>query len=160
MQEGHDRFWSKVDKSAGPDGCWEWTGYRYRGYGKFRHNGKSTKAHRVSLELSGHDIGALHVMHACDNPGCVNPSHLRTCTHAQNMSDRDTKDRVRHGDAHPYSKLTRECVRQLRILAKIGISVSELARMFGVSQPTARKAVLGITWKRSVQESPLELAKA
>ncbi len=24
------RFWAKVDKSAGPDGCWMWTAHAHR----------------------------------------------------------------------------------------------------------------------------------
>jgi len=35
MQELPDRFWSKVDQSAGPNACWPWTAYRNPGgYGE------------------------------------------------------------------------------------------------------------------------------
>ena len=95
-----ERFWAKVDKSAGPESCWEWLAHRNRtGYGKFkvRHDKPPALAHRHSYELtSGQPVpNELSVRHSCDNPGCVNPAHLSLGTHQDNM-----RDAVERGRTH------------------------------------------------------------
>lgn len=87
-----ERFWPKVDRRGDGD-CWLWLGGKMkRGYGVLTQNagGKRVRllAHRVSVLLSGREIPAdREVMHACDNPPCVNPSHLVVGTHRENMRD-------------------------------------------------------------------------
>jgi hypothetical protein len=90
-----ERFWSKVSKS---DGCWLWIAYRdEKGYGAFGFKGKVQRAHRVAYELAlGPIAPGMHVLHSCDNPSCVNPSHLRLGTHADNMRDRIERGRNPH----------------------------------------------------------------
>jgi HNH endonuclease len=68
-------FWAKVLIG---DGCWEWTGARQKGYGKF---GASWFAHRLSyLLLVGPIPQGLQLDHLCRNPGCVAPNHLEPVT--------------------------------------------------------------------------------
>ena len=79
-------FWSKVIKT---EACWEWGGYKTRGYGRFgfRRINKSVSfsAHRFSYELARGEIpDGLVIDHACHNRGCVNPEHLRVVTTKQN----------------------------------------------------------------------------
>lgn len=84
-----ERFWSKVDKSAG-DGCWPWTASRDRnGYGQFGLGGKMRRAHRVAYELAtGRPIPAgMQVDHRCRNRPCVRPDHLRLATNKQNQEN-------------------------------------------------------------------------
>ena len=97
------RFWSKVEISAG-DTCWEWAGSCLKKklpYGQFsistRHGRKMWKAHRVSWALVFGNIpeGYL-VLHRCDNPKCVRPSHLFLGTAEDNMQDMVRKKR--HAD--------------------------------------------------------------
>lgn len=97
-------FWKKVDV-RGENECWMWNAGRDRGgYGKFGVDGKTQKAHRVSFFLANGYIEADKVaMHLCDNPGCVNPAHLKLGTHTENIADRDTKGRTARGDEH-YSR--------------------------------------------------------
>ena len=81
-----DRFWSKVDKSGGPNACWLWKGrLTGRGYGAWWADGKNAVAHKVALALSGNPIPTgLVADHVCRNRLCVNPGHLRAVTARQN----------------------------------------------------------------------------
>ena len=106
-----ERFWTKVDRSGGPDACWPWMGHRTRqGYGQVKILGKSTPAHRVAWELTngpiplGDHFGTTCACHRCDNPPCCNPAHLFLGTMADNVADRDAKGRgVFLGPTRPSS---------------------------------------------------------
>lgn len=108
------RFWSRVDKSGGPDACWPWTGGRGNQYGKAGGVIPGEQfAHRVAFILTNGRKpeaaqlfrGAACVLHSCDNPPCCNPAHLREGTMADNMRDRDERGRDRfsrgYGPARP-----------------------------------------------------------
>jgi hypothetical protein len=85
------RFRSNVDTSAGPDGCWLWTGYRHpkSGYGHFQIRARQTiGAHRFSYELASGMFWPwfqhLQIDHRWTCPKhCVNPAHLRPATRKQ-----------------------------------------------------------------------------
>jgi hypothetical protein len=69
--------------------CWPWLGTkRQDGYGYFWRDGVRVYAHRAVRELffGGIPDGAV-VRHSCDNPRCVNPMHLLTGSHLDNMRD-------------------------------------------------------------------------
>jgi hypothetical protein len=80
-------------------GCWEWTASFARGgYGQFststQDGCKWYRAHRFAHEaFIGPVPEGYVVMHKCDNPKCVNPDHLTSGTHADNIKDRDKKGR-------------------------------------------------------------------
>ena len=42
------RFWQKVDQQA--IGCWIWIGAKSGGYGSYRHQGHTVRAHRLIWE--------------------------------------------------------------------------------------------------------------
>lgn len=90
------RFWSKVDK-RGPEDCWEWRGHiGSNGYGRFHAGTSDVPAHRFALAVAA-DIEPdpeKVVMHLCDNPPCVNPSHLREGTYSENARDAIAKGRM------------------------------------------------------------------
>lgn len=46
------------------------------GYGICHFNGKSKRAHRIVMLLSGKDISGRKILHCCGNPSCCNPDHL------------------------------------------------------------------------------------
>lgn len=85
-----DRFWSRVDKGSGPEGCWEWTGLRLpTGYGQMSVRGKVRRMHRYSYELAHGPISeGAFIGHLCHNPACVNPAHLREATPGLNAQNR------------------------------------------------------------------------
>ena len=78
-KDSPEHFWSRLDRSGGPDACWPWTGaLKPAGYGELTWRGrKGYVAHRVALELTGIEIPAgWHVDHLCSNKRCANPAHL------------------------------------------------------------------------------------
>lgn len=90
-----ERFWPKVDKRCS-DECWVWRGGRYsRGYGRFFLAGKSARAHRIAWQLANGEAvpAGMIVCHSCDNPPCVNPSHLWLGTGTDNYADMVQKGR-------------------------------------------------------------------
>ena len=134
-------LWAKVDKSAGDDGCWPYTGSTdRRGYGRPGRavvRGTETKryyAHRRSYEIHVGPIpdGKL-IMHTCDNPPCCNPKHLRIGTDAQNNADMRRKGRHAKGDEFPQAKLNADKVREIRQLLAAGKGRNEIAPLFGIS---------------------------
>lgn len=141
------RFWSKVAITANPDKCWLWDGAKdSRGYGRFNlggHNGKTLLAHRFSWELTNGELSPdLDVCHHCDNPNCVNPSHLFLGTHKDNMNDRDKKGRFPH-------KLTADDVQAIRDRYAVGdIFQKDLGRLFGISQTQVWAIVRYRNWNR------------
>jgi hypothetical protein len=87
------RFSRFINKT---DSCWLWTGSKnITGYGKFYCKGKDFLAHRFSFSVA-HGITLLPeqiLLHSCDNPACVRPSHLTVGTHADNVADSLAKGR-------------------------------------------------------------------
>lgn len=126
-------FWNKVDKSAGDQGCWVWTGHREAaGYGRFFFPGDGARsAHRISAYLAGmieslSSKGGDWVLHKCDNPPCVNPEHLFVGTPRDNAEDMVKK--LRHSHILSDNNI-------ITILAarKQKVRVKTLAEHFGVS---------------------------
>lgn len=111
LQRDEERFWSKVDKSSHPMGCWLWTGTK-NAYGRGNHSvaqfkgaaireGRETiQAHVYAYILTfgsrplGHGAGrgasGIILAHTCDNGhnGCVNPHHLQATTQGKNQQDK------------------------------------------------------------------------
>lgn len=143
------RFWKYVDK-RGADECWEWTGSRRSlGYGQLSIKDYPFKAHRVSFVIAN-GWEPESVCHTCDNPPCVNPTHLFGGSPADNAADRTSKGRSRNdpvrGEASPNAKLTEALVRDARQKHLQGMGFHALARHFGVARKTITQAVRGEKW--------------
>lgn len=143
-----DRFWSKVN--IGEDSkCWEWRGARLpRGYGKFGVRGAGSGwqlAHRVAWELAYDKIPeGLCVCHHCDNPSCVNPSHLFLGTYADNNADMAAKGRRAQA---PTAKISETDVLEIRRLyAGADLGYQEIGEMFGVCAGTVGRIVRRDSW--------------
>lgn len=135
----------------GDDECWGWKySQQPSGYSQIRVDGTTQLAHRLSYELHYGPIPpGLHVCHKCDNRECVNPNHLFLGTHADNMRDRDSKGRVRHGQDHPCAILAEQDVVAIRVLAEQGIRQQVIAAKFGVQLNEVSRIVRGERWSRA-----------
>jgi hypothetical protein len=128
-----------LDSTALSDkGCWEWTGQITAwGYGVLSVEGKKALAHRVSAEVLGSVvIDGVCVLHRCDNPRCINPSHLFTGTQLDNVKDRVEKGRCggAAGERNGRSRLSASDVAGiLRMIDERAVSQTVIAEMFGVS---------------------------
>ena len=154
-----DRFWAKVDR-RGPNDCWNWTATKSRdGYGHI-HTDRlhAEKAHRVSYRLHFGEIpSGMAVMHRCDNPSCVNPSHLELGTLAENNADRNAKGRqaagerlslVKRGERHGAAKLSEHDVVAIRERFAAGrVSQDELALEYGVSRTNISAIIVRRSWR-------------
>lgn len=160
-----DRFWSKVDRTHGPDSCWEWTAARVQGYGQFCvRDHKPTRAHRVAwLLVNGEIPSGLFVCHRCDNPPCVNPAHLFLGTPQDNMADMLAKgrkatgwhllhpERIPRGEANHYAKLTTANVIEIRGVASNTERDLRFAERFNVSLHTIRSVRARKTWRHVLE---------
>ena len=140
-----ERFWTKVDRRGDSD-CWVWLGSCNRdGYGVFWHGewrGGDSKngpimglAHRWVYENEVGEIPSkMYVLHNCDEPSCVNPRHLFIGTQAENVADCSRKGRRNQSRV---LKLTPEQRAEIADMYASGEgSQSEIAKLYGVSQPT------------------------
>lgn len=149
-----ERFWEKVDKSGSVPRhmrhlgiCWNWTaGKMPFGYGTFAigtpERKQNVRAHRYSYELShGAVPKGLCVLHHCDNPACVRPSHLFVGTQSDNRSDCSKKGR------NPSHKLTPDEVREIRLQRLNGSTQQAIAGRFQVSHIVIGHIVRGESYK-------------
>lgn len=143
-QSDINRFHSKYSISS--DGCWEWQGsLNFKGYGWFRVQGRTWKAHRFSYTVFHGDIPkGVHIMHLCDNPGCVNPDHLKPGTNADNVSDRQAKGRGRWDHLTKTDEATVIRVREMRAN---GAKHSDIAEAVGLEVHHVSDICQRRTWK-------------
>lgn len=120
------------------DGCIPWSGYILSsGYGQVKVNGKKWLAHRlVYTQIHGDIPNGLVVRHMCDNPSCVNPSHLELGTQSDNIKDCVARGR------HHNMKLSADDVRAIRNDTR---SSRKVAAIYGIDH----KAVLNIRNRKS-----------
>jgi hypothetical protein len=123
-----ERFWSKVMVRESEE-CWPWIGnLNTHGYGHIKINGDNVIATRFIWKLLfGSMPDGMCVCHHCDNPKCVNPSHLFLGTHSDNKKDSVSKNRHHRpiGESNGSAKLSacqvsaiREDKRVLREIAQ------------------------------------------
>lgn len=154
-----DKIWARVDRSGGPDACWIWMGGKIRGYGRININGRPTYVHRASLaeHLGRSLLPGMEACHHCDNPACVNPTHLWEGTRTQNHADMVAKDRHQRGTRHERVKVSPTDVIACRYVAQMfGIGHRPLAKALGVCHTTIGRAIAGVTWKSADSQEQTE----
>lgn len=144
----HERFMAKVEKT---ESCWVWTARKTcQGYGRISVGNVNKLAHRVAFELFAGDVpNGLHVLHSCDNPSCVNPSHLWLGTNNDNVADKMKKGRAPShvGEKNGNSRLTPEDVLAIRIEFNSGISRDELSRNYGIAAQYVNQIAAKKVWR-------------
>lgn len=157
-----DRFLRHVAMGTGDLApCWPWTGGRRpKGYGVFAITSrKQTPAHRFSFALYHGREPREMVLHMCDNPCCVNPTHLMDGTHGENMRQMADRRRAAREDRHHKAILTPFEVVAIVALSRSGdYSTRELAALFSVSQPTISAISRGEQWPDMVAMADAMLA--
>jgi hypothetical protein len=140
------KFESMIRKGSGSE-CWPWLrGKNTSGYEIFCVGPDRIIASRASWEIFCGPIPAgFQLLHKCDVPACVNPSHLFLGTVQDNVSDMWAKGRavVRRGDRNHASKLTAEDVIAIR---SSDMSLTKLAAKYGISRASVSAARRGLTW--------------
>lgn len=136
-------------------GCWLWLDAPGAdGYGRLQVAGRAHKAHRISYQLHCGPIPeGMLVCHRCDNPLCVNPTHLFVGSNADNMKDMARKGRAKRmknplpGEANGRALLTEAQARELLALYAGGqMRLADIARRFGISVAQAQKIGIGRAW--------------
>jgi hypothetical protein len=130
--------------------CLLWPYHRnWSGYGVIEFRGqRNYRVHRIVCErVHGLPPEAKSVaMHACGNPACVAPAHLRWATQRENLADRVNHGTMTRGSRQGHAKLTESDIPRIRTLAKLGTNNTKLAQQFGVSRRTIGMIVIGKTW--------------
>lgn len=144
-------FARHVDTENGPvlrqeiGPCHIWFGGRDAdGYGMLSVSGRCRRATHVAFFLKHDRWPSPQALHRCDNPPCVRWGHLREGTHADNMRDRERRNREPLGEAFSSAKLTDEAVREIRASIEFP---SVLASRFGVSETLVRRVLSRLAWR-------------
>lgn len=138
------RFHSYVSSPTGKRGCRIWRGYLDKdGYGRIRMDGVRLHAHHVACELErGPAPTPLHqACHTCDEPWCVEGSHLFWGTVQGNHIDAVMKGRKKPNRVR--RKLTPSDVVAIR---KAGGSCITIGKQFGVSAMMVSKIKRRLAW--------------
>ena len=128
--------------SAEPmSGCWLWTASTDKnGYGMLWDGKRMDRAHRLFYAAaSGESLLGIKVLHDCDNPSCVNPSHLHAGTQAENMKERTQRGRS-------GKRLTQADAGSIRLQLETGRSQRWVARFWGISQRLVWAIGKGRVW--------------
>lgn len=131
------------------DGCWYWLGaLSESGYGNFKSESRSERAHRVSYRLyKGPIPDGLFACHKCDNPACVNPDHLFLGTLKENQEDMSRKGRAARGSKSGMAKLTESDIKQIRQLVCVDdVSRRVVASFFKVDRGHVDKIIRRQRW--------------
>jgi HNH endonuclease len=133
-----ERFWDKVIRIPFHE-CWEWIGAKNEsGYGVFGIGGETAKAPRISYLLKKGSIPiGLFILHSCDNPGCVNPDHLRVGTAKENSMDAVMRKRA--SNPPPMGGWNKICIPPDALLLMGKIPDTDIAKKFNLGKTVISK---------------------
>ena len=127
-------------------GCLEWTGsINNRGRPNLKYQGKVQLVTRLLwTQKYGKVDTQTYMCHHCDNPKCVEMSHLFAGTHLDNMRDAVKKSRHAFGERNGQAKLNERDVLLIREYCQ-HFTQREIAKIFGVG-----KSVIGLISRRKI----------
>lgn len=131
------------------DSCLEWPfGKSDNGYGTVRVDRRKNFVHRIVCEqANGPAPINSDAAHACGNRGCVNPRHLRWASRQENMADAVTHGTILGANRGKSVKLRAEDIPGIRAKLAQGLSVSEIARQYAVSDGCIYSIRSGTNWR-------------
>jgi hypothetical protein len=135
-------------------GCWEWTAKKYsNGYGCFSMGNRGLLAHRVSFAIhNGICPATLVVRHTCDYRPCINPEHLLSGTHKQNMADAWARNRFNRKSLGKGRRKIQDCdIPKIFSMRESGMFQRDIAAQFSV-RPNQISRIL--TGERRANEAP------
>ena len=116
------------------------------GHCQIQRNGKRTYIHKLIYNKTfGNTGNNLIIRHKCDNPSCINPDHLESGTHKDNVLDRVKRKRSAFGQKHGRAKLTDKNVKFIRNNKEL--SNFQLAALFKVDSKVIRNVKQFKSWK-------------
>lgn len=124
-----------------------------QGYGYRKIQGKTVKAHRLAyankIGISIFDLpSSTLVRHTCDNPSCIEESHLIAGSHADNMEDMVTRGRSVIGEKKNTAVLTESLA--LQILSEYTGAYgqrNQLAKKYGLNHNVVYRLIAKKTWR-------------
>lgn len=133
--------WTEVVRLPEIGPCWEWNGGMYdtgdpNSYGRVSINGKGHIVSRVAHKLwNGPIPDGYQIMHACDNPPCMNPAHLSAGTGKENAEQRDARGRHNpaRGEDSGTAKLREVDIHVIRSRYDKGERLRDIAEPYGVT---------------------------
>lgn len=109
------------------------------GYSRL-HRKVYAKHHNITLTTED------YICHHCDNPGCIEITHLFLGTQKDNMHDMASKGRRAKGEHNGNSSLTKSAVLRIREMHQLGYTQSEIAIEFKVTRPLISYVVNRKVW--------------
>ncbi len=127
-----------IEYRENENGCWEVYSHapNGNGYPKLTIRGKSFIMSRLvycqenNLNIEEFDSNIL-IRHKCDNPLCINPSHLETGSTLDNINDKISRGRQPKGVSHGRTHLSKEDV--INIFNDTRLQ-KEIAKEYRISQ--------------------------
>lgn len=129
--------------------CRLWQGAKLKdGYGSASYKNKNYRVHRLMYKLiHGFVPDDMNVLHKCDRPLCIEPTHLFIGTTLDNIVDKMIKNRQSKGEkCFPYI-LTEEKVRKIRELKRQGVKIQSIAEIMGCTQQNISLITLNKIWR-------------
>ncbi len=132
-------------------------------YASLLYQGVHWAAHRLAYTLAHGPLQpGEYVLHKCDRPRCIEPSHLSAGTAADNARDGHEKGRYPVGDQHPNhlhpetrprgerhknAKIGTADVLEIRRLSAAGVTGKALAIRFGIGTTQVSRILNRQTWE-------------
>ena len=126
-------FNSRINKDGD---CWVWTGDSQEdGYGRFYCPPKVYAAHRIAYALHYGSIPSdKAILHTCDSPYCVNPTHMTLGSYKDNLNDSIAKGRFQNERFVDKTHIpTSEETTEIQRLLSLKVKPKSISTKFGVS---------------------------
>lgn len=131
--------------------CWNVTSHSIGSHGYpviYRDGNGTTVVRYIYQELFGLLESDIFVRHKCDNRLCINPEHLESGTHLENIQDMMDRGRDSKGETSGLNKLNNKQVFDIKQSFANGESVATIAKKYPiVSKSNIRLIVKNEAWK-------------